>query len=227
MIKKIEILGLFLDDYTVREAIKHVEGYLENHVMNTIECVSMEMLIQAEEDEILRNVIHSCDLSVIGEKEILQAKNIGSMQRIRETEENDFFFEFFKRVERNRKNVFIIGEAEENVKEIQKELEKDFKKIEIVGARALENCAGAWDSIINEMNTMTPDVIVSVIPTPMQEHFFWEYKDKINANIWYGLGSLPIRKKSGILGIIQRIVKKGRLKSSILKYDAKNEGEHE
>ena len=30
------------------------------------------------------------------------------MQRIRETEENDFYFEFFKRIERNKKSVFYL-----------------------------------------------------------------------------------------------------------------------
>lgn len=227
MIKKIDVLGLSLDNYTVREAIRRVETYLSNNVLNTIECISMEMLIRAEEDEVLRNVIQSLDLAVIGEKEILQATKSSSMQRIRETEENDFFFEFFKRVERNRKSVFLIGESEEKVKEARSELEQEFKKIEIVGAYAVEDCVGALDAIINEMNATTPDIIVSVLPTPVQEHFFWEHKDKMNANIWYGMGNLPIRRKQGVLGRIQRVVHRGKLKSSILKYDAKNEAEHE
>lgn len=227
MIKKIDVLGLSLDNYTVREAIRQVETYLSNNVLNTIECISMQMLIQAEEDEVLRNVIQSLDLAVIGEKEILQATKSSSMQRIRETEENDFFFEFFKRVERNRKSVFLIGESKEKVEELRTELQQEFHKIVIVGSYATEDCVGALDAVINELNATTPDVIVSVLPTPVQEHFFWEHKEKMNANIWYGMGELPIRRKHGVLGRLQRIVHRGRLKSSILKYAAKNEAENE
>lgn len=227
MIKKIDILGLSLDNYTVREAIRRVETYLSNNVLNTIECISMEMLIQAENDEVLRNVIQSLDLAVIGEKEILQATKSSTMQRIRETEENDFFFEFFKRVERNKKSVYLLGESEEKIAEVRLELERQFKKISIVGSYALEDCVGALDAVINELNSTTPDIIVSVLPTPMQEHFFWEHKDKMNANIWYGMGNLPIRRKQGVMGRIQRVVHRGRLKSSISKYDAKNEANHE
>ena len=36
MIKKIEILGMNLDNYTVREAMLQVEVYLTNDTMNTI-----------------------------------------------------------------------------------------------------------------------------------------------------------------------------------------------
>ena len=50
--------------------------------------------------------------AIIGEKEIIQAAGLESMQRIRETEENDFYFEFFKRIERNKKSVFLLGDTQ-------------------------------------------------------------------------------------------------------------------
>ena len=37
MIKKVDILGIQLDNYTVREAIMCVERYLSNNVLNTID----------------------------------------------------------------------------------------------------------------------------------------------------------------------------------------------
>ena len=188
MIKKIDVLGLPLDNYTVREAMRQIESYTSNNVLNTIESISMQMLMLAEEDEVVREVIQSLDMAVIGEKEILQATKSSSMQRIRETEENDFFFEFFKRIERNHKSVYLIGESEQKVEEVKAELQHEFKKIVIAGAYATENCVGALDAVINEMNATTPDIIVSVLPTPAQEHFFWEHKDKMNANVWYGMG---------------------------------------
>lgn len=45
MIKKIDIMGIGLDNYTVRESMRQVENYLSNDVLNTIENISMQMLI--------------------------------------------------------------------------------------------------------------------------------------------------------------------------------------
>ena len=42
MIKKVDILGIQLDNYTVREAIMCVERYLSNNVLNTIEYTNWE-----------------------------------------------------------------------------------------------------------------------------------------------------------------------------------------
>lgn len=73
MIKKIDILGIQLDNYTVREAIMRVEAWYDNNVLNVIEMVSMQMLTESETDPVLKEVISSLDLAVIGEKGILQA----------------------------------------------------------------------------------------------------------------------------------------------------------
>ena len=45
MIKKIDIMGIGLDNYTVRESMRQVDNYLSNDVLNTIENISMQMLI--------------------------------------------------------------------------------------------------------------------------------------------------------------------------------------
>ena len=96
MIKKIDIMGIGLDNYTVRESMRQVENYLSNDVLNTIENISMQMLIASETDPVLHNVISELDLSVIGEKEILKAADADSMQRVQETEQNDFSYEFYR-----------------------------------------------------------------------------------------------------------------------------------
>ena len=124
MIKKIDILGVSLDNYTVREAIMCVERYLSNQVLNTIESISAQMLIESETDPILKETLGTLDLAVIGEKEIIQAGGFGTMQRIRETEENDFYFEFFKRIERNKKSIFLLGDTQAKLAELQQELKK-------------------------------------------------------------------------------------------------------
>ena len=71
MLKKLDILGLELDNYTVREAMLRAETYLNNNEMNTIETISMSMLEKAGHDEKMRACLKNLDLAVIGEKEIL------------------------------------------------------------------------------------------------------------------------------------------------------------
>ena len=71
MIKKVDILGIQLDNYTVREAIMCVERYLSNNVLNTIESISLQMLIDSETNPVLKEVMSSLDLAIIGERKRL------------------------------------------------------------------------------------------------------------------------------------------------------------
>lgn len=220
MIKKIEILGIQLDNYTVREAIMQVESYLDNNILNTIESISMRMLIESESDPVVRDVIASLDLAVIGEKEIIQAAGDATMQRLEETEANDFTAEFFKRVERNKKSVFLLGETNEKIAAFREDLLEYYPKLLIDGEYAVETCVGDLDAVINELNATTPDIIVSILPVPMQEHFFMEHKDKMNASIWYGMGEMGLGSaKHGVKGFFKRMMHRGRLKNSMDKYD--------
>lgn len=111
MLKKIDILGIEVDNYTVREAMMQVENYLDNTIMNTIETIDMKMLELAGQDETVRACIEQLDLAVIGEKEILIAADVHSSQRLSETINHDFFREFIKRIIRNHKRVFLLAET--------------------------------------------------------------------------------------------------------------------
>lgn len=223
MIKKIDIMGILLDDYTVREALHQIESFSDDNVLRSIESISMQMLMEAEKDEELRNAISSLDLAIVGQKEILEVAGVGTMQRIKETEENDFFYEFLKRLERNHKRLFLLGETEEKNNRIREKLIEQYPQLSIVGEYALENCIGDQAAVINEMNAATPDLVLSALPSPTQEHFFWEHKDKINARIWYGVGDVEIDGRTGVKKMVTSLLHRGRLKSSIEKYEKKKE----
>lgn len=215
-------MGILLDDYTVREALHQIESFSDDNVLRSIESISMQMLMEAEQDEELRNAISSMDLAIVGQKEILEVAGVGTMQRIKETEENDFFYEFLKRLERNHKRLFLLGETEEKNNRIKEKLIEQYPQLSIVGEYALENCIGDQAAVINEMNAATPDLVLSALPSPTQEHFFWEHKDKINARIWYGVGDVEIDGRTGVKKMVTSLLHRGRLKSSIEKYEKNN-----
>ena len=51
MIKKIDIAGIQVDNYTVRESIMLVEKNMSRQIFTTLEEVNMQMLLLAETDK--------------------------------------------------------------------------------------------------------------------------------------------------------------------------------
>lgn len=76
MEKKINVLGVELDNYQVDEAMEMVGEYMQNDLLNTIGIVTMQMLLLADEDEQWKTYLKDLDMSIIGETEILTAAGI-------------------------------------------------------------------------------------------------------------------------------------------------------
>lgn len=219
MIKKIDILGLSLDNYTVREAIGQVETYLDSSEFNIIENVTMKMLLASETDETVQAALSSANLTVIAEQEIIQAASSAAKQRLQEARAGDFVSEFFRRIERNQKSIYLLGETDKRLVSVKRTLLEEFPKLVLAGESAIENCVGDLESVINEMNVTTPHVIISVLPAPAQEHFLMEHKDKMNANIWYGMGEWEFQKRGyGFGHKLFNQLRLVRLKSSMDRY---------
>ncbi len=221
MIKKIEILGIQLDNYTVQEAMGKVETFLNGTAMSTIEDISMEMLVKAQEDEALRDSIESLDLAVISEQEILKAAGVHSPQRLRETEEQQFFAEFMKRAARDNRTVCLVADTGQQLSQLQSFFRENYGKLRILKSFALEECVGDVEGVVNDINGESPDIIFSVLPVPEQEYFLMEQRNKLNAGIWYGMGSgyASVHGVSKIKRMAKRLLHRGIMKRMVSKYD--------
>ncbi|MBQ1802365.1 WecB/TagA/CpsF family glycosyltransferase [Lachnobacterium bovis] len=217
MIKKVEIAGVMLDNYNVREILSEIEKDMGSSLMKTIEEVDMAMILNAEKDEHYKEVLENLSFSIMAETGILSAIGENSTQRYHEIENNLFFEEFFKRVERNRKKVFIIGKSVDKIEQFRGVLEQEFPEIIIANTSALDDCVGAYESVINDINAAGADVVFSIIPSPEQEMFLKEYQGLINAGMWYGIGeNKKITPNHGIWNKIKNIVRFKRFHKTLI-----------
>lgn len=201
--KEILILGLRLRDYSMREKMQLSEKYLHNGILNTIECVTAQMVMRAGEDEKQKEQLEAMDLVVYCDADIAHAAGAVSHARLKEIENNSFLKEFIRKLVREAQTVYLIADTQDALKKLQDDLEELSGRLRIAGRGILneELTEGGIDTLLNDINDKTPKVIVSLCDYPFQESFICEHKGKINANIWLGLQKgCPIRqeKEKGI-----------------------------
>ena len=228
MIKEITVAGIKLDNYSVRESMMMLEKALSTGMFTIVEEVNMKMLLLAQENQVVKEAIESVDMAVIADADILKAVEEPSIQRRMETEENAFFFQLMKRLDRNKKSVFLLGKTEQEIKIAEEYIKDEFSHILIVGKQALENRRGATEGIVNNINMVVPDVIISVLPTPIQEEFLVEHKDMISTNLWYGIGQdrFGVQKRS-LKSIILKWFRSRKLMEYIKEDVEQEDAEHE
>ena len=224
MIKEIRVAGVTLGNYTARESLMKIDKAFYEEKFTTVEEINMRSLFLAGEDEVVKQIIESIDITVITEAGILDVAGEHSLHRKYEIEENEFFFQFLKRIERSSKRVLFLGETEEEVMLAKTFIEEEFPRVAICGALTLENCKGDEDAVINDINAEAADVIISVLPSPRQEYFLADHKDKLSARIWYGVGDGKfVKPKAHLTNAFIKLFRVKKLMKYIRRYEKQKE----
>lgn len=183
--RKMEVLGIPLQDLTIRESMKQVERFFHDGKGSTIALITMKGLIAAQDSPQIKKWMSSLDMTVAADADILHAADINYHGRIHDVENNVFISEFLKKIVRQRKTVYLISQTPAALANLEKELCAYEEGLRIVGRAALEEREYTDDdSVINDMNMKFPDVLISNLESPKREVFWEENHMKMNVRIW-------------------------------------------
>ncbi len=185
--RKINLLGIQLMDYTTREALKITNQYLSNGALNTISFVSTQILVEAGEHPEQKTWIEDVDLSICDEPDILHASGNATRNRLKEIEVGEFTKEFIYRLARNRKKIYLLTDSEKRMEQLKTELLAIRDDLLIVGQRIQPELAKGIEALANDINDVVPNVIISRFPYPIQEQMMYENRKMLNADIWIAL----------------------------------------
>lgn len=201
--QKINILGVAITDYSLKESLIKLDSFIGGGGLNTILYVTTPMLIMAGENEEEKNEIEAMDMTLCGDADILKVTEIKSVSRMYEVENQVFLKEFLRRLVLGGGKVYLLAESEEEVDSLQGELENIQKDIQIVGKSVIPDGGEGLEEIINRINDIAPIAVISRFPSGGQEKWMIEAKPFVNAEVWLGISKdmvlngtkEPFRKK--------------------------------
>lgn len=193
MEKKITIFDIELDELGAKDAMKQVMQYMEGETISTVEVITMEMLIQGQDHPEWKEQIRTIDLLLPGNTEILEAAGITDRRHIKDLENKVFIRMFLKYLQRNRKRVFLLTAQESDLAVLKEMLVPYEPGIVLAGEAVLPEDGGREENVINEINGVEPDCVLSVLPCPWQEAFISKNRALFNARLW--LGCSPVLQK--------------------------------
>lgn len=198
MNSKINVLELELHNDTAKEAMQKVMDYMQTEPLNIVELISSDSLLLSKDDEVLRDNIGQSDLVLTVEKSFLELAGVTDRRRLQEAESGLFLKMVLHYFHKNHVRVFLLGESQEDSLRLQEYFENYYAGIEIVGAEAVAANREIDDMILNSINGVEAECVISILPSPLQEAFVVRNRILLNTRLWLGLGKkvkLPLDKK--------------------------------
>lgn len=195
MENRINIFGIEIDALTAKDTLKKIVQYMESETVSTVELVTLELLVQGQENPEWKEMMRRIDLVLPGERDILEASQKASGlpegtpdsgHLMKELEKKLFLKMLLRYLQRTRKKVFLLAGQETELLFLQEKLRPYAKGLLPVGHAILPEDGDRRESVINEINGVEPDCIISVLPYPEQERFISEAKALLNARVWVG-----------------------------------------
>lgn len=164
--------------------MRKTEEFFHDGKVSTIAVITMRGLIAASDNDEIKAWMSKLDMTIADDADILHAGDITTRSRIKEVEGHAFASEFFKKLIRGKKTIFLISKTSDSLDKLTKEVLAYQKNIKIVGAMALDDVTQDDDFVVNEINIKMPDVLISNLESPLREKFMDDHQMKLNAAIW-------------------------------------------
>ncbi len=218
--RQMQVLGVELQDYTVREAMRKAEVFLHDQKLNTIAYITTRGLMAAEDSPELKAFLSNIDLTVAADSDILHAAGIENRNRIKEVENDEFMEEFLKKLVRGKRSVYLLTGTKEQLVALEECLKSYQHSLRIVGKFSLDELEKEEDWLINEMNAQMTEVVISNISSPQRESFFENNHMKMNARIWLMLKDKVVHatRKKSVLWRLPDMVSKKLFRRKVVKY---------
>lgn len=220
MSKKVQVLGIQLDNYTVREMMLLLEEYITTEGLNLVEVVSPDLLMLASKNAEVKAMIEETDLQIIGHPVILEVVKESYEQQSNEIQKCELEKQFLQSLIRKKKTVYWIGASESALQGFQEYIEENYPDLNIVGYFAGTIGEVNADAVMNDINNTAADVILLNLPSPQQEQFVMENRNRFNARLCICMGtSLESRYPSrSRVSKLKALIDQTVFKRKVIKY---------
>lgn len=215
MDEKIHVLGLKIDNFAAKDAVKRVVSYMETEPLSIVEMVTMNTLGQFPQDETTNELFEGFDLALASDKGILEAVGVGDERRLKEADELLFIKMVMRFLHKNSVRVFLLAQDDADLQKLQMYMQEDYANVQVIETATMEEHGDSDDKLLNLINGAEAQCILSALLSPEEEEFISRNKGLVNARVWLGFGNLLDELKKEKTGfqkvrefILRQILKK-------------------
>ena len=184
----VNILNVPVAALTMSEAVGKVQQFIDDKKNALIATANAEMIMNAQHDEELCEILKSADLVVPdGAGTVWAAHHLGYAMPER-VAGYDLVQELLKAAPKRGDRVFFFGSAPGIAEAAKKKAESLYPGVQIVGVRNGYFTSDDEPAIIEEIRAAEPDILLAALGVPKQEKWLRRYRKELRVPVSIGVG---------------------------------------
>lgn len=194
--EKINVLGVPVDKVNMNEALNKAINLIENKTRSVIYTPNSEIVMMAREDEKLLNAIKESDLIIPDGIGLVLASKIIKKPLEERVTGIDLMENILQYCHKENKSIYIIGGKPGTADKAGKNIKEKYPNIDVVGTyhgyfkgqHIGQEGHEEEIRVLNEINSLKPDVLFVAFGAPKQELWIQRYRNEIDTNLFMGVG---------------------------------------
>lgn len=189
MRERVQLLDLSVDILSTRESGNMTLQFLEEEGSRVVYFVNSETLLLQKSNPDMKKYVEDCELVLPANVSVSE-----SIDRVLGHKRESFFLESYLdivldyAVERGYE-LLLVAESEKNFISIQENLHEKRPYLTLSGIYLTEK-EETPDHIVNEINSVAPDILLVALPETQQMQLLMEYRNQINAELMIFSGNV-------------------------------------
>ena len=224
MPEKIDIHGVMIDNVNMDEALEIVLAMLKGKTANKIFTPNAEIIMQANRDPELLNILNSAELVIPDGAGVILASRILKCRLKEKVSGIDLVKEILKNTKKKPVSFFMLGGKPGIAEKASINILSDYPKAKIMGFRNGYFEESETPEIIKQINDSKAEILLVGLGAPKQEKWIHKYAGQLNSKVIMGIGGAidvfagnaalapEFMRKAGLEWLFRLIKEPGRYK---------------
>jgi N-acetylglucosaminyldiphosphoundecaprenol N-acetyl-beta-D-mannosaminyltransferase len=197
---RISVLNVMIDVVTMKEAVATVKEFIPLKKSHLVVTPNAEMIMMANKDKQLANIINNADLIVPDGAGVVWAAHYQGELMPERVAGYDLVQNLLREAVNEKYRIYMFGGAPGIAERARKVAEERYPGVQIVGTRNGFFKRQDESEILDQIRACQPDILLVALGVPRQEKWLDEHKEELKVPVAIGVGgSLDV-----MAGIVQR-----------------------
>lgn len=188
MPEKIDIHGVLIDNVSMDDALEVVTGMLKGQKANKIFTPNAEIIMQANRDSELLNILNSAELVIPDGAGVVLASRILKIGLKEKVSGIDLVKKILSNTGKRPTSFFIFGGKPGVAEKASINILSDYPKAKINGFRNGYFSETEIPEIIKQINDSKAEVLLVGLGAPKQEKWIYQHAAELNSKVIMGIG---------------------------------------